>query len=146
MDSWAIAFFPLVGVVLGALLQFWLSRAAEREKHGDTLRTQAYADYLRAVAAAAHLRTEQDLRGAFRDAADAKARIAVYGSAPVIKALARFEEAGAVLTGDRSSRAFVELVSSMRPGSSALPDRDLEIVLLGTSGHEVKPHGPPRRG
>jgi hypothetical protein len=33
MDKWVIAIFPLVGVVFGAALQFWLSRSAEREKH-----------------------------------------------------------------------------------------------------------------
>ena len=91
-----IAALPLTGVVLGATLQFWLVRAATREQHAVTLRSQAYADYLRAVAASGHLRSDDDLRNAHRDAADAKARIAVYGSTDFIKALSRFEEAGAV--------------------------------------------------
>ena len=76
MDKWAIAIFSLVGVVVGAVLQFWLSRTAQREKHAANLRSQAYADYLRAVAAAAHLRSDEDLRDAHREAADAKARLA----------------------------------------------------------------------
>lgn len=72
MNDWAIAILPLLGVMLGAALQFWLSRAAEREKHTEGLRSQAYADYLRAVAAAAHLRSDEDLRDAHRDAADGR--------------------------------------------------------------------------
>ncbi len=132
MNDWTIAILPVLGVILGAALQFWFSRAAEREKHAATLQSQAYADYLRAVAAAGHLRSDEDLRDAHRDAADAKARIAVYGSASVIKALSRFEETGAILTDSPSTEAFVALVSSMRSAGSTVPDRELKIVLLGT--------------
>ena len=73
MNDWTIAILPVLGIIVGAALQFWFSRAAEREKHTDALRSQAYADYLRAVAAAGHLRSDEDLRDAHRDAADAKA-------------------------------------------------------------------------
>jgi hypothetical protein len=129
IDGWAIAVLPLVGVVLGAMLQFWLSRVAEREKHTDALQTQAYADYLRAVAAAAHWRSNEELRDAHRDNADAKARIAVYGDTSVIEALARFEDAGANLSTERSRQAFISLVSCMRSGA-AVVNRDLELVLF----------------
>lgn len=131
MDTWAIAILPLVGVVLGASLQFWLSRAAAREQHVDTLRSQAYADYLRAVAAAGHLRSDEDLRDAQRDAADAKARIAVYGSPEVIKALASFEGAGAVISDGPGARTFVSLVSAMRSGKTVVSSHELELLLLG---------------
>src|SRR5215213_8935134 len=115
MNAWTLATLPLIGVVLGAGLQFLLTRATAREQQTATLRSQAYADYLRAVAAAGHLRSDEDLRDAHRDAADAKARIAVYGTVDVIKARARFEESGAVLSHSPASRAFVSLVSAMRP-------------------------------
>lgn len=104
MDRWAIAILPLVGVVLGAALQFWLSRAAAREKRGADLRSQAYADYLRAVAAAGHLRSDEDLRDAHRDAADAKARIAVYGEKPLssrrLRGLRRLAQCSPTLVPD----------------------------------------------
>jgi hypothetical protein len=121
MRDWAIAILPLLGVTLGATLQFWFTRAAEREKHTGSLRSQAYADYLRAVAAAGHLRSDEDLRDAHRDAADAKARIAVYGTPSVISALARFEETGAVLTDGPSASAFVSLVSACGPAKRLSP-------------------------
>jgi len=94
MSNWAIGVLPLVGVIIGAALQLILSRAAEKERQVQTLRTEAYVDYLRFVAAAAHLRSDEDLRDAERDAANAKTRIAVYGSSQVIGALAQFEKAG----------------------------------------------------
>jgi len=132
MSTWAIAILPLVGVALGAALQFLFSRAAERDRQSNSLRSQAYADYLRAVSAAAHLRSDEDLRDAHRNAAEAKARIAVYGSASVLKALARFEETGAVIGDGPSKRAFISLVSTMRNGGSAVPEHELELILLGT--------------
>jgi hypothetical protein len=129
---------PLVGVVLGAGLQFLLSRAATREQHAATLRSQAYADYLRAVAASRHLRSDDDLRDANRDAADAKARIAVYGSSDVVNALSRFEESGAVLSNAAASRAFVSLVAAMRLRSGRVSDHDLEVLLFGAQSKEAR--------
>jgi hypothetical protein len=133
METWLLAVLPLAGVVIGAALQFWISRTTERDKQIDSLRSQAYVDYLRAVAASAHLRSDEDLRDADRDAADAKSRIAVYGSAPVINALARFEEAGAIIRPGPPSRAFVALVMSMRCTAQVVAERELEVVLLGTA-------------
>lgn len=142
MNNWTIALLPLLGVAVGAALQFWLGRAADREKHAETLRTEAYAHYLRAVAAAGHLRSDEDERDAFRDAADAKARIAVHGTQAVVAALARFEEAGAIVRRDGpAADAFVALVAAMRLGSGGVPDRDLRLVLLGPSEPRPAP-GP----
>ena len=145
MNTWAIAIIPLVGVALGATLQFRLSRAAAREQHAESLRSQACSDYLRAVAAAAHLRSDEDLRDAHRDAPDAKSRIAVYGSADTISALSRFEEAGGVLVDGPAVEAFVTLVASMRPSGDSVPTRDLKTILLGTDQlHNVADDAPRR--
>jgi len=131
MNAWTLAILPLIGVVLGGGLQFLLTRATASEQQTATLRSQAYADYLRAVSMAGHLRSDQDLRDAHRDAADAKARIAVYGTVDVIKAMARFEEFGAVLSDGPASRAFVCLVSAMRAKSGDVSEHELELLLLG---------------
>jgi hypothetical protein len=128
VSEWLIA---LIGAVIGAALSRWTDRA----KHHEELRSRAYADYLSAVAAAAHLRSDDDERDAFRSAADAKARIAVYGSADVIHALARFEEAGGTLVSGPSVAAFVSLVAAMRPESDSVPQGDLSLLLLGRARH-----------
>jgi len=132
MNDWAIAIPPLIGVVLGASLRFWFNRTASQEQQLQNLRAQAYSDYLRAVAASAHLRSDEDLRDADRDAADAKARIAVYGTSPVIQALADFEKAGAVLSKGPAAKAFVAMVSRMRSEKDRVATKDLEMLLLGT--------------
>jgi hypothetical protein len=131
VNEWLPALLSLLGVALGAGLQFASSRAAERARHGEELQAQAYADYLRAVAAAGHLRSDEDVRNARRDAADAKARISVYGSVSVVQALARFEETGAVLSKPESYAAFITLVNCMRRVGAAVSDRDLALVLFG---------------
>ena len=139
MNDWKIAVLPLLGVVLGAVLQFLLSRAAEKGKHLAALRSEAYSDYLRAVAAAGHLRSDEDLVVALKSAADAKARIVVYGISPVIEALARFEESGAVLSNDQSAESFIALVSAMRPSKEAMPSNDIRLVLLGAAQQSAQP-------
>lgn len=131
MSEWSIALLPLGGVVLGAVLQFWLGQTIEKEKRIETLRSQAYADYLRGVAAGKFITSDEDSVAAFRGVADAKARILVYGSPAVITALAKFEEVGPILNNERSMGAFVAVVSSMRPNKALIEDRYLKTVLFG---------------
>jgi hypothetical protein len=96
MMTEASGVLPLFGLVIGATMQYWLARSAESRKQLQLLQSQCYVDYLRAVTKAAHAKSQDAVRLANAEAADAKARLAVYGTPAVIAALARFEEAGAV--------------------------------------------------
>jgi hypothetical protein len=129
MSGWT-AILPLIGVAIGALLQHWLSRNAEARKQLELLRSQAYVDYLRAVAKAAHASSSDAQRSALADAADAKARIAVYGSARVVQALAAFEQAGPTLDNPRSIACFLAVVSAMRIQAGAASTDDLKAMLI----------------
>jgi hypothetical protein len=133
MNPWALAVLPLAGVVVGALLQSWLGEYAERHKQLELLKSEAYADYLKAVAARTLLRSDEERVTSFRALAEAKARIAVYGSDKVLRALARFDQAGAVLTDEHSAAEFVKLVSAMRPTKASSLDQEIRIALLGWS-------------
>ena len=71
------------------------------------------------------------LGAALTDAADAKARIAVYGSASAVEALARFEESGPVLDNPQSVDCFLRL-ASVRRLKGHQPTKDaLRFVLFG---------------
>jgi hypothetical protein len=129
MNGWA-ALLPLVGVVVGATVQYWLSRSAESRKQLQLLQSQCYVDYLKAVTKAAHALTTDAARLAKAEAADAKARLAVYGTPDVVAALARFEETGAVTDNRSANAAFVALVGSMR--RSKAKAEDLELLLFGS--------------
>jgi hypothetical protein len=129
MNEWT-AVLPLFGVVIGATMQYWLSRSAESRKQIQLLQSQAYVDYLRAVTKAAHASSPDAARLANVEAADAKARLAVYGTPGVIAALAKFEEEGAVLDNPRTRAAFVALVGAMREKQGKAQANDLSLVLF----------------
>lgn len=129
MNNFAAAILPLLGVVLGAVLQFLLSRAAEKGKHHEMLRHEAYSSYLSAVAACAHAGSDEDKASAWKMAVDAKAKILVYGSLRVIEALAQFEKSDAALDNPQSVSEFVPLISAMRPTKEAVCDDDIKVIL-----------------
>jgi len=132
MNEWTIAILPIGGAIIGALMHYFFTRDLEIKKQIKILEMQAYSDYLRAVAACAHLGSSEFVGDSpFLDAADAKSRIAVFGSSEVIKALARFEEVGPTLSNDDSITAFIDLISRMRSEKRNFSDHDLELILIG---------------
>jgi len=135
MNDWT-AVLPLAGVVIGATMQYWLSRSAESRKQVQLLQSQSYVDYLRAVTKAAHANSPAAVLSANAEAADAKARLAVYGTAGVIAALARFEETGAILDNSRGVAAFVALIGAMRQKLGTAQGDDLSLVLFGQQSTE----------
>ncbi len=136
MNAWS-AILPLFGVVVGAALQYWLSRSAEYRKQLHLSQSQSYVDYLQAVTKAAHSKSPEAAQSAQADAADAKARMAVYGTSRVISALVRFEETGAWLNNPRAYASFVTLVSAMRHGEGEAQPDDLRLALFGAPKDKV---------
>jgi hypothetical protein len=131
MAGWTTLVQTLIAVMVGATMQYWLSRAAESRKQIQLLQSQCYVDYLKAVTKAAHARSAEVQRSALADTTDAKTRISVYGTPAVIAALARFEESGAVLDNPRAVSAFVALVGAMRQGKAKA--EDLKLVLFSAA-------------
>ena len=129
MSVWT-TFLPLIGLVVGAILQYWFSRAAESRRQLELLQSQAYIDYMKAVTKAAHPDSRTAILSAQAEATDAKTRLAIYAPSEVIVALARFEEAGAVLNSPKAFEAFVSLVGAMRQRDPATGS-DLKLVLFG---------------
>jgi hypothetical protein len=88
------AILSLVGVLLGAGLQYYFGRTLEGRKQLALQRSQAYVDYFKAVASVAqHGRSKDNLA----QTADAKVRVCIYGSPTVIKHLSAFEATGAAI-------------------------------------------------
>jgi hypothetical protein len=50
------AVLPVVGVLVGASLQYFFTRYLETQRHQRDLRTQAYLDYIRAMSGLGHLK------------------------------------------------------------------------------------------
>ena len=131
MQPLLIAALPIVGVLVGAALQYVFGRSLEGRKLLAAQRAQAYIDYFRAVAVLAQGRSKEQLSLA----ADAKARICLYGSNLVIERLAAFERTGAALTNDQGRDAILTLMQVMRRDVGyvgiQLATPDLDRVLFG---------------
>ena len=131
------AILSLVGLVVGAVLQFLFSRHLDNKKHQRDLRARAYADYLHCVSEHANLgyqRQSTEGRQLGAKTADAKCRISLYGTTSVVAAFAKFERLGATMNTVEQCRAFTDMVISMRQdalGDSSVNHADLEAVLLG---------------
>src|SRR5437588_5682729 len=103
----------LVGIIVGAVLTYLFTRSHENKKHLRLLQTEAYADYLRCVADAAHVNLQTDEANLFARAADAKTRICLYGSNDVIALLAEFERTGSAIRNEQQRAIFLRLVAAM---------------------------------
>jgi hypothetical protein len=131
------AIFSLIGLVIGAILQFLFTRHLDNKKHQRDLRAKAYSDYLQCVSEHANLgyqRNTEEGRKLGARTADAKCRISLYGAPAVIAAFAKFERLGATMNSKEQRSAFTNMVASMRQdtlGSSEVTQVDLETVLLG---------------
>lgn len=131
------AAFSFLGVFIGALLQYWLTRHLDRQKHHQELRTQAYTDYLKCVSEHANLRNPRESAEGrdlgFRTA-DAKCRICLYGAPVVVSAFSTFERLGATMSTKEQRAAFTQMVLEMRNDSARngnVESAELETVLLG---------------
>jgi hypothetical protein len=132
-----IATLPLLGVLVGAFLQYFFTRHIETQRYQRELRTQAYLDYIKSVSGLAHLNDPQGSqeRDLLAGAADAKARICVYGSGSVIEAFAAFERLGAIVGSPQQRRSFVAMIAAIRKDSgnaSSAKVQDIGLLLLGS--------------
>ena len=132
-----MAIFPLLGVALGAGLQYFFSRSSEERKKLISLRTEAYIDYLVSVAkfAQAAKTNPNERYKLLAEAADAKTRICIYGSIKTVHLLATFERQGARLLSQDSIDTFMRLCLQMRSEGLKFKENiskdDFEIVLFG---------------
>lgn len=120
---------------MGASLQYFFSRSAESLKQFRLLRSEAYTDYLRAVAKLAHAGASDKAKQmeGFAEAADAKSRISIYGASGVIEKLAAFERNGASINSEAAIKAFLALCEEMRkesPGAGKVGESELRWVLF----------------
>ncbi|HLP99473.1 MAG TPA: hypothetical protein VK149_13630 [Sideroxyarcus sp.] len=126
------AMFSFLGIIIGALLQYFFTRHLDNQKHRRELKTKAYTDYLNSVCELANFgKRSPELS---TKTADAKARICLYGSASAVSAFATFERLGATMNTPEQRNAFTNMVAIMRSDSgsdSQVALKDLEAVLLG---------------
>ena len=131
------AVMPLVGSLVGAGVTHVLGGKAEAKKQRDLLRSAAYVDFLRGVAllsATQHIYApgEKSFEATVL-VGDAKARIAIYGSEAVVRAVSEVSD-NLSLDILKDSEAFVSICRRMRTDTEkkvALTDQEIKRVLFG---------------
>jgi hypothetical protein len=130
MQAVLTAALPLVGVLVGAGLQYVFGRSLDIRRQVQASKATAYSDYLRAFATIA---TGGRSKEALGQLADAKTRVCVYGSPKVISLLAEFERGGAV--SGENMPLVAALVVAMREDVKAVAGvpsaEDLGLILFG---------------
>lgn len=120
----------VLGVVIGAILTYVLTRSHEQQKHSRSVRTAAYADYLRGVADGANLDLNSNQREIDARVSDAEARICLYGSPQVIRLLSEFKLKGNATISEEQCAAFVEIIQAMRE-DDRVDGATLHTILIG---------------
>ncbi len=138
MNPYLTALISVLGVVIGASLQFWFSRTTTNWSRLQDRRVQAYVDFLKAVSGIAQAQRFKDKKTELEFAAlvaDARARIAVYGHSEVVASLAEFDKTDVTFQSSTARKAFIQLIRTMRKESNAdivsIGEDELYSVLFG---------------
>jgi hypothetical protein len=124
-----------IAASLGAVVGAFLARRTERFKHFQELRSAAYVDFLRGFAKVALAQSDslRDSRSHHEEVeggiivTESKARIAIYGSGDVVRALSNFIDLGTQTRSPEGMEAFAELCSLMR-GEAAKERASLDDI------------------
>ena len=106
----------IVGVIVGSIFQYFLSKDSEKRKHQQDSRTRAYVDFLRGVVDMKFLPEDKKVE-AMASLTDAKSRIAVYGGKEVVIAIADYSRGGIKLDTTKKKRSFVAIYQAIRKES-----------------------------
>lgn len=110
MQALIVAALPLLGVLIGAALQYGFGQRLEGRKLLVAQKALAYSDFIRATAASGRSRDADKLALI----ADAKTRICIYGSFEVVQNLSDFDKSGAIARQREGQDALAALFSAMR--------------------------------
>lgn len=123
--AWTL-WIPLLIAVCAAVMAFVSGILIERSKRRNAFRTEAYAEYLSAIARSGH---PSDRTKVLADAALAKCKIVIHGAIEVIAALSAFEKAGAAAATEEGRERLMSLVIAMRCDAK-VSRSDIARVLL----------------
>lgn len=121
METIVASVSALLGVGLGAVLQWLFSRREGRESRLDERQAEAYSRFL--------VWDRAGLDGkSIAEACRARTFLTAYGSRKTIKALATFERLGGVVCTAEQKLAFANMFNALR-ADRGLPSLDQEDIL-----------------
>jgi hypothetical protein len=132
-----VAICSLVGVLVGASMNYFFTIETQEKKLWAELRTTAYVDYVQNTALS-KISEDKELErvNALRDIA--RFRITLYGSKPVVETLARYEtlEYGTPEWEKTSVALFKSIRNELLPKKQQVLDQDIRKLLFPTKYKE----------
>ncbi len=133
IEPFIAGLFGFFGILLGALLQFWLSRRTELEAKYMELKLGAYVDYVNSIARVAFVSSSERPK-ALDQVAAAKTRICIFGDKEVVETAAQFEQTSKNLANTDAQHAFTDMCQVMRKrgvASGSVADAAIHTLLFG---------------
>lgn len=126
-----------ISILIGGATGYLSTRNLDLDKDRRTLETTSYTDYISNIAKIVTLQhsgdtSSDEYKKSYLDCIDATARISIYGSARVIKAMAKFNcDSHAWISDQKSRDEFITMVAAMRSSvNSADSNNDIDQVLV----------------
>jgi len=133
---------PIIGVVIGAILNYGFTKVLEERRHMRNLKTQAYLEFIHHFMDAHFVGEKKETLSRF---ADATQRIAIYGSKEVIEAVANIKRVSAkkrIISesefeskfGSEFRHSFITMVQAMRKDGlpkESVSDEEISWLLFG---------------
>lgn len=130
-------------MVLAALIGvggYMIQRKLDAERHFREMQSQTYTDFIRAIVGLAMYKDGNENLKFKALLAEARGRLAIYGSSAVVCASAKLFKQFGSLTSDKAQQAFVKTVQKMRDGSVTTigksEDDDIWTLLFGNPPDE----------
>ena len=113
-DPIVVAIVGFVAAIGGGVLQAWFSRNFEEVKFGRQARNEAYLTYQRGVSLFSFAQTNEERDAANAIIAEARGRIALFGSPEVITAMAQAFRRKDDLHSDDAWHDLAAMILAMR--------------------------------
>jgi len=133
---------PIIGIVIGVILNYWFTKLLEERRHMRNLKTEAYLEFIHHFMDAHFVGEKKETLSRF---ADATQRIAIYGSKEVIEAVANIKRVSAkkrIMSesefeskfGSEFRHSFIAMVQAMRKDGlpkESVSDEEISWLLFG---------------
>jgi ATP-dependent protease HslVU (ClpYQ) peptidase subunit len=122
----------VLGVIVGASLQYFFNKRVELVKQNQSMKIAAYVDFIKAVAGITLSQRHQDKEKELEFTillADAKARIAIYGTKEVTEEMANFFQLHGALISPEALTSFTRLVQTMRQQTIGSSEAGMENAI-----------------
>ena len=121
MDEFYIAVIALMGAVFGSVITAWAQKNHDISKFERQNRNDAYLMYLKGISMMSFLPDDHEgIRRSNMEMAEARSRIALFGSADAVEALVAVFSHGSNLWSDSARGDVSHLIEVMRKDSQKL--------------------------